>query len=77
MSDGDRLPPLAALRLLQPVLRASPLATAAIVALGVVASAAEGIGITLFIPLVQATAPGAGSEGLPAFVAEIALPEVE
>jgi subfamily B ATP-binding cassette protein MsbA len=71
MSDGDRLPPLAALRLLQPILTASPLATAAIVGLGVVASAAEGIGITLFIPLVQAVAPGTRADGLPAPLARL------
>ncbi len=71
MSDRDRLPPLAALRLLQPILTASPLATAAIVGLGIVASAAEGIGITLFIPLVQAVAPGTGADGLPAPLARL------
>jgi subfamily B ATP-binding cassette protein MsbA len=57
---------LTAFRRLRSLLAWSPLATTLVVALGVVASAAEGIGITLFIPLVQAVTPGSGGAGLPA-----------
>ena len=71
MTGEERPTPLAALRRLRPLLTWSPLATALIVGLGVVASAAEGIGITLFIPLVQAVTPGSRADGLPAPLAQV------
>ena len=62
--DGRRSS-LAALRLLRPLLAAHPLAVVLVVTLGVLASAAEGIGITLFIPLVQSIEPQSSPGGLP------------
>jgi subfamily B ATP-binding cassette protein MsbA len=54
-------PRLAALPLLLPLLAPYPLALSAVVTLGVLAPALEGIGITLFIPLLQSVEPGAAS----------------
>ena len=62
----DRLSPLAALRLLRPLLALHPLAIVLVVLLGALASAAEGIGIALFIPPVEGVAPGASAGALPA-----------
>src|SRR4029077_19989678 len=67
----DRLSPLAALRLLRPIQALHPLAIALVVLLGALASAAEGIGIALFIPLVEGIAPGASAGGLPAPLAPL------
>jgi len=63
--SSERLRPWAAVRLLRPLLSAHPFAVGLVVALGILASAAEGIGITLFIPLVQSIDPAATTGGLP------------
>jgi subfamily B ATP-binding cassette protein MsbA len=57
--------PFAAVRLVRPLLAGHPFAVVLVVALGILSSAAEGVGITLFIPLVQSIDPGAGAGGLP------------
>ena len=68
--DTDaRLPSVAVLRLLAPLLAPYRSTVILVVLLGVVASAAEGIGITLFIPLIQAIEPTTSLGGLPAPVA--------
>jgi subfamily B ATP-binding cassette protein MsbA len=67
----ERLSPLAALCLLRPILALHPLAIALVILLGTLASAAEGIGITLFIPLIEGIAPGAPAGGLPAPLAPL------
>ena len=56
----------AVLRLLGPLLSPHLVAVALVVVLGIVASAAEGIGITLLIPLIQAIEPTGASTFLPA-----------
>jgi ATP-binding cassette, subfamily B, bacterial MsbA len=61
-----RLPSSAALRLLGPLLSPHPWAVALVIVLGIVASAAEGIGIALLIPLIQAIEPTSTSSFLPA-----------
>src|SRR5262249_4826371 len=63
--SSERLRPLAAVRLLRPLLSTHPFAVGLVVALGILASAAEGIGITLFIPLVQSIDPAATTGALP------------
>jgi subfamily B ATP-binding cassette protein MsbA len=67
--DGtDRDPgskPFAAVRLVRPLLAGHPFAVVLVVALGILSSVAEGVGITLFIPLVQSIDPAAGAGGLP------------
>ena len=70
-ASNDRVRPFAALRLLRPVLSAHPFAVVLVVLLGMLASAAEGIGITLFIPLVEGVDPGAAAGGLPAPLASL------
>jgi ATP-binding cassette, subfamily B, bacterial MsbA len=64
-------PPFAALRLLGPLLTLHPLAVVLVLLLGVLASAAEGLGITLFIPLVQSIEPNGASAGLPSPLARV------
>src|SRR4029077_8826142 len=66
-----RVRPFAALGLLRPLLSAHPFGVAVVVVLGILASAAEGIGITLFIPLVQSIEPGAAGGALPAPLASL------
>ena len=74
--DGQRereRPALAALPLLLPLVAPYPLAVFAIVTLGVLAPAVEGIGISLFIPLLQSIEPGtSASHGLPALLERVA-----
>ncbi len=70
-ASSDRVRPFAALRLLRPLLSAHPFGVAVVVLLGILASAAEGIGITLFIPLVQSIEPGAAGGVLPASLASL------
>ena len=67
----DRLASWAALRLLRPLVASHPLTIGLIVILGVLASAAEGIGITLFIPLVQSIEPISSTGGLPAALSRL------
>jgi subfamily B ATP-binding cassette protein MsbA len=67
----DRLRPFAAVRLLRPLLSAHPFGVGLVVALGILASAAEGIGITLFIPLVQSIDPAAATGALPSPLAHL------
>jgi subfamily B ATP-binding cassette protein MsbA len=67
----ERLRPFAAVRLLRPLLAAHPFGVALVVALGLLASAAEGIGITLFIPLLQSIEPGSAAGGLPSPLARL------
>ncbi len=70
-ASSDRVRPFAALRLLRPLLSAHPFGVAVVVLLGILASAAEGIGITLFIPLVQSIEPGSAGGVLPAPLASL------
>ncbi|HJW70777.1 MAG TPA: ABC transporter ATP-binding protein [Candidatus Binatia bacterium] len=53
------------IRLIRSLLAGHPLAVVLVVVLGILSSAAEGVGITLFIPLVQSIDPGAGAGGPP------------
>lgn len=65
-ADRDaRVPPFAALRLLGPLLAPHSSGVALVLVLGVLASAAEGIGIALFIPLIQGIEPTVARSGLP------------
>ena len=60
-----KVPSFATLRLLAPLLAPHRSAVALVLVLGVLASAAEGIGITLFIPLIQGIYPTSTPSGLP------------
>jgi subfamily B ATP-binding cassette protein MsbA len=53
------------IRLIRSLLAGHPFAVVLVVALGILSSAAEGVGITLFIPLVQSIDPAAGAGGPP------------
>ncbi len=71
-AEQDTRPPaLASLGLLAPLVAPHASAVGMVVVLGVVASAAEGIGITLLIPLIQAIDPAAASGWLPAPVTRL------
>lgn len=59
-------------RALVPLLRLYPWAIPAIVALGVAASLAEGIGISLFIPLLQSVSQGADASSDPSWIGSAA-----
>jgi ATP-binding cassette, subfamily B, bacterial MsbA len=69
---SDQPRPFGVLPLLRPLLALHPVAAVFVVVLGVLSSAAEGIGITLFIPLIQSIEPsGATPSGVPAVVGRL------
>lgn len=67
----DRTAPWAAVGLLRPLVASHPFAVGLVILLGVLASAAEGIGITLLIPLLQSLDPSSSTAGLPSALARV------
>lgn len=71
-SAADALSPGAALALLRPLLTSHRAPVVLVVVVGLLAAAAEGIGITLLIPLLQPAAPDGAMARFPAALASLA-----